>query len=638
MKRRTIALFVTGFNAEYETKVAAAARRRCAQRDINLLIFASLLTRPDLNSDFVLADSTVRGESEIFNLLNYDLVDGIIVLGESIVNERTLDDLKSRAAEKGIPVVNVNDDGHVFDHNVVLSDKAAMEFVVEHLVTEHGFTKINFIGGFPGNLQTEERLAAYKKVLAAHNIPIEEDRIAYGKFWKAAADCTEQFLASGEIPQAIVCASDTMAFFCMDCLKAHGLRIPEDIAVTGFDGIKDCEAYKPALTTAQRNFDGAGVMAVDIIADGWEGVRYEQAVSVESKLICRHSCGCTEVREESSFYDSNYKVINAYKQFNRDLTVMNTKFPSAKTSEELYAGAAPIAKFFRLGRVFICICKDVEELSGNDGSDNSGLSCGGLTDTMISMLHYKHDVPVRTEFPVKRLVPADILEDEKAVCFAFSPLYFDDLFLGYIAYEPPEDFSGSAVGDLFPTWTMAISNNAGSFYMKNELEDVVVKLENLYIRDPLTGLYNRRGMEKLADPMIDEAIRLKKSVTVVCADIDSLKPINDIYGHEAGDNAITQTAHALSICMPNNAICVRTGGDEYCIILPETSTEEVCKCISRAQKLLDEYNAASGLPYKVGCSCGYFAGVPESLEGYDEIVRRADEEMYKVKSLKKVHR
>ncbi|MBP0964455.1 MAG: GGDEF domain-containing protein [Oscillospiraceae bacterium] len=638
MKRKTIALFVTGFNIEYETKVAAAARRRCAERDINLLIFASLLTRPDLNSDRVLADSIIRGESEIFNLLNYDLVDGIIVLGESIVNERTLDDLRSRAAERGIPVVNVNDDGHTFDHNVVLSDKTAMEFVVEHLVTEHGFTKINFIGGFPGNLQTEERLAAYKKVLTAHNIPIEEDRIAYGKFWRAAADCTEQFLKAEELPQAIVCASDTMAFFCMDCLKSHGLRIPEDIAVTGFDGIKDCEAYKPTLTTAQRDFDGAGVMAVDIIADGWDGVKYEQAVSVNSKLIQHHSCGCPEVKSEEGFYDSNYGIINEYKQFNSDLIVMNTKFPAVRTSEELYAGAAPIAKLFRLGRVFICICKDVEEFSGNAGEDSAGISCSGLTDTMISMLQYKHDVPVRTEFPVERLVPVNILGEDKAVCFAFSPLYFDDLFLGYIAYEPPDEFGDYVAGDLFSTWTMAISNNAGSFYMKNELEDVVIKLENLYIRDPLTGLYNRRGMEKLAAPMIDEAMRLKKPVTVVCADIDSLKPINDLYGHEAGDNAIMQTAHALSICMPNDAVCVRTGGDEYCIILPETSGEEVSKCILHVEKLLSEYNLASGLPYKVGCSCGYFTGVPESLEGYEEIVRRADEEMYKVKSLKKVHR
>ena len=638
MKRKTIALFVTGFNIEYETKVAAAARRRCAERDIDLLIFASLLTRPDLNSDRVLADSIIRGESEIFNLLNYDLVDGVILLGESIVSERTLDDLRSRAAKRGIPVVNVNDDGHVFDHNVVLSDKMAMEFVVEHLVTEHGFTKINFIGGFPGNLQTEERLAAYKKVLTAHNIPIEEDRIAYGKFWRAAADCTEQFLKAEELPQAIVCASDTMAFFCMDCLKSHGLRIPEDIAVTGFDGIKDCEAYKPTLTTAQRDFDGAGVMAVDIIADGWDGVKYEQAVSVNSKLIQHHSCGCPEVKAEENFYDSNYGIINEYKQFNSDLIVMNTKFPAVRTSEELYAGAAPIAKLFRLGRVFICICKDVEEFSGNDGEDSAGISCSGLTDTMISMLQYKHDVPAGTEFPVERLVPIDIFSEEKAVCFAFSPLYFDDLFLGYIAYEPPDEFGDYVAGDLFSTWTMAISNNAGSFYMKKEMEDIVTKLENLYIRDPLTGLYNRRGMEKLAAPMIDEAIRLKKPVTVVCADIDSLKPINDLYGHEAGDNAIMQTAHSLNICMPDDAVCVRTGGDEYCIILPETSGDEVSKCILHVEKLLSEYNQASGLPYKVGCSCGYFTGVPESLEGYEEIVRRADEEMYKVKSLKKVHR
>lgn len=638
MKRRTIAIFVTGFNMEYESRVVAGAYRRCMERDINLLIFASQLTRPDLNSDRVLADSIIRGEAEIFDLLNYELVDGVIVLGESIVSEKTLDDLKSRAAERGIPVVNVNDDNHTFDHNVVLSDKTAMEFVVEHLVTDHGLTKINFIGGFPGNLQTEERLAAYKKVLAAHNIPIEEERIAYGKFWKAAADCTEQFLKAEEPPQAIVCASDTMAIFCMDYLRSRGLRIPEDIAVTGFDGIKDCEVYDPTITTVQRDFDSAGVKAVDIIADGWDGIRYDQAVSVDSKLIRHHSCGCPDVKTEAGFYNANYGTINSFKQFNNDLIVMNTKFPGVRTSEELYAGAAPIAKFFKLRRVFICICKAVEMFSENAQEGSGGMTCGGLTETMLSMLQYDHDVPVRTEFPASRLVPVNILEEEKPVCFAFSPLYFDDLFLGYIAYELPEKFGSSSVGDLFSTWTMAISNNAGSFYMKRELEDVVAKLENLYIRDPLTGLYNRRGMEKLTAPIINDAIENKKSVTVICADIDCLKPINDIYGHEAGDNAIMQTARALSMSMPENAVCIRTGGDEYCIILPEISAVETAERISRTQKLLDEYNLASGLPYKLGCSCGFVSGVPESPEDYEELIRLADEEMYKVKSAKKVHR
>ena len=174
--------------------------------------------------------------------------------------------------------------------------------------------------------------------------------------------------------------------------------------------------------------------------------------------------------------------------------------------------------------------------------------------------------------------------------------------------------------------------------MKRELEDVVAKLENLYIRDPLTGLYNRRGMEKLTAPIINDAIENKKSVTVICADIDCLKPINDIYGHEAGDNAIMQTARALSMSMPENAVCIRTGGDEYCIILPEISAVETAERISRTQKLLDEYNLASGLPYKLGCSCGFVSGVPESPEDYEELIRLADEEMYKVKSAKKVHR
>lgn len=258
MRRKCIAVCVTGYNWEYETRVVKGISEKCAELDINTLIFATLIKRTPLNFDRRLPESIIRGESEIFNLINYDLIDGIIILGDSIISENIIDDITEKAAQKNIPVVNVNDPKHKLYKNVILSDKTAMEFVMRHLIDVHHLTKINFIGGFPGNLQTEERLAAYKKVLSEHNIPIEESRIAYGEFWTKAAKCTEEFMTSDNKPEAIVCASDTMAIFAMDYLQNNGYKIPEDVIVTGFDGIEDCEHYSPTLTSVRRGFVSAG--------------------------------------------------------------------------------------------------------------------------------------------------------------------------------------------------------------------------------------------------------------------------------------------------------------------------------------------------------------------------------------------
>lgn len=636
MKRKTVAVCVTGYNWECESRIIYGLYKKCMELDINLLAFATLMRKPELNSDRILPESIIRGETEIFSLINYDLIDGIVLMGDTIIDEDTIRKIVKCARSRNIPVVNVNDPNHDIGSGVFASDKEGMEYVMRHLIDVHGFTRINFIGGFPGNPQTEERLAAYKKILTEHDIPVEESRIAYGEFWKKAADCTAEFLKADEIPQAIVCANDTMAFFCMDQIKEHGLRIPEDIAVTGFDGIKDCEAYKPALTTVRQDHEQMGEAALDIIMKAWEGEKSPECVYIESKLVVNESCGCVIENHtaKKDFYTERYREMNDYMAFNTYILEMNTRFASASTSAELYTDVVRGAEFFSLNRLYLCICSNVENGKGVYDPDEIRPKFIGLSDTMVSMLEFGHNIPVGTEFPSAELVPESILDGEKAVFFAFSPIYFKDTFLGYLAYEPT-GIEGN--GDFFITWITSISNNAGSFYMKNELEYVVAELENLYIRDPLTGLYNRRGMSRLGKHLIESAKYSGGSITMICADIDGLKPINDVYGHEAGDNAILQTAKAIDSSVPEGSISVRTGGDEFCIILDcgEEKTEEY---IAGINAYLDEYNRSSGLPYKVGCSCGSYSISAEKIISIEDMMKTADENMYRTKAEKKAGR
>lgn len=170
--RKSVAVCVTSYNWEYESRVVEGVRQKCAEDGINLFVFSNLITKPEIGSDRIMPENTLRGETEIYNLINYDLIDGIIILGDSMINDGVTNRIAEAAAEKGVKTVNVNDPENLLEYNVQLSDKTAMELVVSHLIEEHGFTRINFIGGFPGNFQTEERLAAYKSALAAHNIPI----------------------------------------------------------------------------------------------------------------------------------------------------------------------------------------------------------------------------------------------------------------------------------------------------------------------------------------------------------------------------------------------------------------------------------------------------------------------------------
>ncbi len=628
-ERKAVAVCVTSYNWEYESRVVEGIRQKCAADDIDLLVFSNLMTRPELGSDRVMPENIMRGEIEIYNLINYDVIDGIVILGDSMINDDVTHKIAERAGEHNVPIVNVNDPENLLEYNVFLSDKTAMELVVTHLIEEHGLKKINFIGGFEGNFQTEERLAAYKKALEDHGIPFDEKKVAYGCFWKKAQECTAEFLDSGDIPEAIVCASDTMAFFCMDEIKSRGLRIPEDIAVTGFDGVADCERYRPTLTSVRRAFLPAGIEAVSILEKVWSGEKVPQITEVEAELVINESCGCKVKEDDNTFYNKFYDGRNHTHEFDYRVVEMNTKISEAETSGELFASTKNIAAFFGLLELYVCVCEDVEK--GRVKFRHS-VDYVGLGEKAVSMLTFGHNVPTETVFPVKELIPNKLFGREEAVFMAFVPFYFRNCFLGYFAFRPMK-VEGS--GELFLTWTMNISNNAGTFYMNKELQIIADELRNINMTDPLTGICNRRGLNEFAPEILNSK---KGFITVVCADVDGLKPINDTYGHEGGDNAIIVTARAIKNSMPKGAVCARTGGDEFCAVFCSESADEAAQCVADVDKYLETYNEMSGLPYKVGCSCGYTTVPCGNVLTMEDMIKSADKNMYGVKRERKTVR
>ena len=100
------------------------------------------------------------------------------------------------------------------------------------------------------------------------------------------------------------------------------------------------------------------------------------------------------------------------------------------------------------------------------------------------------------------------------------------------------------------------------------------KLRALSVRDPLTGLYNRRYMEETFDREIQRAIRKQQPLSVIMADIDGFKNINDTVGHVLGDRALCKVSTFLMKNVRASDVACRFGGDEFCLILPDCSLEE----------------------------------------------------------------
>lgn len=628
MKRKNIAVCITGYNAESDTKIILGIKKRCMELDCNVLVFSAPIRRNNIedSSNKVATNLLVRGENEIFNLINYKMVDGVILLGETFSTYETIYTIAGKCRKNNIPIVNVNDVSHSLQKNVLISGEDAMEELVEHLIKVHHLSRINFIGGIKGDQFSEKRLTSYMKALEKNGIPFERKRVGYGYYWEKAAECTAMFLED-ELPQAIVCANDTMAIFCMDYLKNQGYSIPDDIIVTGYDGLQDIYSYSPKITSVQPDYNKAGAEAVNLILN-CKDVNKAETVTVNSTLICQESCGCKPAdtkKKKFQFIADKYGSNNSFKSFNHNVLGMYTNANQAENNYELCNMLIQGAWTFQFKSIYICLNSSIVNNTSTFFSEAKHKEYNGLDDKMVSMCRYGHSVPEGTVFNTSALIPDNRLELDHPVFLCFSPLHFKDIFLGYVAYESDGKYGH---GEQFSVWVMTIASQLGFYFTKKELE-------SMYITDPLTGLYNRRGMRVKFNEIVNSLPERKGFFVTICGDIDYLKKINDTYGHEAGDNAILRISAAIKAGFPKGSIAVRTGGDEYLIIIYSKTKIDPDKYISKVNAYLDKYNFGSGLPYKISASFGVWTIPAAEMISLDQLQKFADQKLYEVKALRK---
>jgi len=166
------------------------------------------------------------------------------------------------------------------------------------------------------------------------------------------------------------------------------------------------------------------------------------------------------------------------------------------------------------------------------------------------------------------------------------------------------------------------------------------ELERTSLTDEMTGLYNRRGFLTLADQQLklERHASTARGLTLLFADMDGLKKINDTFGHEAGSDAIRALAETLRSIFRSGDLVARWGGDEFVVLSIGADDANVKLMLDRIEERLEEYNGTSGKPYKVECSIGIAPVTLESNASFENIIAEADEAMYEVKRNRKSRR
>lgn len=146
-----------------------------------------------------------------------------------------------------------------------------------------------------------------------------------------------------------------------------------------------------------------------------------------------------------------------------------------------------------------------------------------------------------------------------------------------------------------------------------DVQKLAAELADLAIRDPLTGLYNRRFFDAALAQHVETACRYGRELSLILFDLDNFKAINDTCGHQAGDAVLKNFAMLLQKTARKSDIVCRIGGDEFAVILPETEHSSVPKIIKRFFKILGENGTIRATAGTASLPSDLFAAADTSL-------------------------
>lgn len=626
------------------------------------------------------------GTAEIFDLASSDQIDGYLpVVGalSNFLGNAPVLELLERLPRRPVVCIGMGLPGHAS----IVPGGGGMEQLVRHLVVDHGARRIAYIGGPSTNADAAERRAGFLRVVAKHGIDQSPEYVVEADFTAVSAkERMRQILALGDPPHAVVCANDTMALGVRDTLADHGLRIPDDILLTGYDDIDECRTMVPTLTSVDASNYHIAFRAVEMLVEMLQGAPVRQETIPVSPVL-RRSCGCRATNSSMSL---------------PRLQLENSNVPRPAILREILSDKAKAEEFLlHLDRTF-----DHADHAEIDHWEQVLLSCAGVDATPEAIRtvmqahaivsHARHGLDMRHRQELQHIMREEYLAMQ---------MLFDDLSVETLPRRLLEKFSRFSDArlrillfneDLSPeqspdygirpfqleidTWTGTIrspgpiqllpeengtsrwatlsislgTEHYGVIQFRDWVSNEMIlesfrmslcmilssaqkerretlareELRRISTRDELTGILNRRGLLEQGEVLLQAALRSNSRIGVVQFDLDGLKEINDLWGHADGDLAIRSLARALEDGFRQSDVIGRLGGDEFAAITMIGNEGSLDGAIDRVRRALVRRSNELSKPWRARTSAGWMVWDPTDGSTLEQAMARADDLLY----------
>ncbi len=615
--RKTVGVFISKMFRVFDDAFFHALEEESRRLNMDIIVF--------LTAGFFLTSSDYDlQEKNILQFAPLRKLDGLLVVPGTYEKGDFRDSIYEMLNTKvQCPTVIVREPSERFD-SVYTANRKAMVPLLRHLIEDHGLKRICFQGSEYDDLEVAARLDAFREEMAAHDLPVPENAVCLGNMWTNCGETAYQAFFSDPScpPEAVVCANDYMAMGLIRVLAQKGIRVPEDVIVTGFDNITDWCVDVPSVTSIQPDYNGMVREAMTILDQRIRKANQAEELirkGLPGSLVLGESCGCGK-RDENFFRRICGKAMTALEDENdQDAAMNNMSIDLGACDNLVELHQALISK-----RTENPIVRDHYLCLLSDGWNHTECACNSDQAVLVHQIrnHQDDGMPMRT-FDRSRILPPEAGNPEEPQVFYLKLLHQKGHNFGYSVfhYDP-----GKIPSRCFVQTNALISIALENIHRRNELIELYEERRRSSITDMLTGLLNRRGLIEHVKPLWDGL--LGHSVAFISIDLDHLKKINDAFGHAAGDQALRLVGQAILDALPEDAAGSRIGGDEFVAFLPDADEEAAFAMICSFRKILAQLAARENCAFPISASAGWSVKKLETSDTVESCVEISDRSLY----------
>lgn len=654
-KRYNIGLVIGNIEDIFPNQICKGAMEAAETQDVNLFIFpAKYLDRSDEDRN----DPKQRYEYQYNLLLAYARsrsLDGVL-LCLSNIGYRSSKERRQKVLEhfNNMPLILVASDepGYVctkYNNSKGLADG------INYLIHKKGCKRIGMVNGSLDNSDALERFGVYKDTLVQNGIAFDEKLVGYGDLSNKCAEAVNTLLDMNPDMDALVCGNDTMAQAAYKVLKERHIAIGKDFFVLGFDDIQEAAFMDPPLATVRADAARLGYESLvhmkELLDQGFFAMHKSKIFTVDTSFILRGSAGAVFDNRDDVYDTASRRAYRARLDEKLHKMIDMNHLMNIANRDMLMFGDSSEQNYERFLEAFALDIVNNAFLLLFSNSVVHRSDDEWTTPHHIYLRAYSHNRQVH-ELPRsaqrlsvnKELFNHKYMPDERKT-YTVIDIYSGETQYGILICDIPYEYFhyvemmcyqvsiAIKIMELFSIQDILIKEKE---LVLEKLERENLMLDDISNKDELTGILNRRGFFNATERVLETmtADNSHSSYILLYADLNYLKQVNDRFGHDDGDFAITSCARVLEKSLGEDGIVGRIGGDEFAAFYKLADGELPDDIRSRINANMNMVNDTSGKPYVLTVSVGIFTFNVKPDISLKALLEQADDLLYEEKSRK----